>query len=383
MKVLVFDVSGKGGISHYIYCLCDALAGGGDNVVLATTKDNELDLDQARFPSRKILYPHHAKKGALSKGTTYLCSLARLLACIKREKPDIVHWHEVKVPFLEWLIVDYLHKRNIRVVYSAHDVLHHEKKAVTPSLRKLYGSFDRIIAHAEANKRVILELLTSDAAKIAVVPHGEYSMIAGAVKSKRDARESLAIPRQGKVLLFFGYIRKYKGLSLLLEALAQARRRIPDLFLVIAGEAKEDFSIYEKQMETLGLTDIIRSDVGYVAMEEIPNYFSAADLVVLPYSNIYQSGIVYMAYAYERPVIVTDVGGLPEVVEEGKTGYIVPAGDEGALARAIEKAVSDMNRLEEMGRYGFRQGKEKYSWSHIAGRTAEIYKDCLHAEDCG
>jgi len=377
MKILFFDVSGKGGIAHHIFMMCHALAEKGAEIRLVTTRDNELDLSQAKFGCRAVLNPHHHKRGMINKGITYLFSLVRFLRCVIEENPDIVHIHEPKIPFLEYLLIAYLHQKHIKVVCSVHDILPQEKGEVTRSLKKLYPSFDCLIVHTEDSHRTLKRLFHLPQQKIRVIPVGEYSSMSEKAQNKHAAREALNILPDRRVLLFFGYIRKYKGLLDLLEALSIVRKAVPKVFLIIAGQPKEDFKIYKEAIAKWGIEDMVFSDIQYIPLKAVSTYFSAADLVVLPYTNIYQSGIVYLAFAYKKPVIVTNVGGLPEVVEEGKSGYIVPPGRPEKLAQAIACAFSGIPKLERMGRYAFRNAKEKYAWKHIAESTLRAYRDIM------
>ena len=311
----------------------------------------------------------------MSKGKSYVLSLLRFLFCVIHEKPDIVHWHEIKIPFIEYHLLNCFKRRNIQVIYSAHDVLHFERAVVSKHLKRLYCSFNRIITHAEDSKQLIMQLFNVSSQKIDVIPMGEYSCISGEVQDKKTARKTLGILTDRKVVLFFGYIRKYKGLKILLEALSKIRTAIPDVFLIIAGEPKEEFSIYKKDIERLELGSIVLCDIRYIPMENISVYFSASDMVVLPYTHVYQSGLLYLAFAHRRPVIVTDVGGLPEIVEEGKSGFIIPPNNPTRLAQTMEKALLDISRLERMGQYAFQNAKERYSWNRIAEKTVRIYRD--------
>jgi len=261
------------------------------------------------------------------------------------------------------------------VVCSAHNVTHHEKQAATHYLKLLYNSYDGIIAHAKDNKQKLTSSFNVIPEKIHIIPVGEYSFLAGELQDKKVARKLLGIPPDRKVVLFFGYIRKYKGIAVLLESLAIARQSLPEIFLIIAGEPKEDFSVYEQTIDRLNLGDIILSEIKYIPVEDIATYFSASDIVALPYINIYQSGILYLAYAYQRPVIATNVGGLPEVVEQNKSGFLVPPNDPTEFAGAIEKAFADLNKLDEMGQYAYQKAKQDYSWKGIAKKTVKIYEE--------
>ena len=375
MKVLVLDVNGRGGHAHHIFFMCNALADIGLNVVVITTKVHELDLSKARFANKQVLTPHFEKKSSLGKGLFYLFSWLKFCLYMFREKPAVIHLHDFKIPFMEYYFVKLFHWQKIKVVCSAHNVTHHEKQAATHYLKLLYNSYDGIIAHAKDNKQKLTASFNVIPEKIHIIPVGEYSFLAGELQDKKTAKKLLGIPPDRKVVLFFGYIRKYKGIAVLLESLAIARQSLPEIFLIIAGEPKEDFSVYEQTIDRLNLGDIILSEIKYIPVEDIATYFSASDIVALPYINIYQSGILYLAYAYQRPVIATNVGGLPEVVEQNKSGFLVPPNDPTEFAGAIEKAFADLNKLDEMGQYAYQKAKQDYSWKGIAKKTVKIYEE--------
>jgi len=134
--------------------------------------------------------------------------------------------------------------------------------------------------------------------------------------------------------LFFGFVRRYKGLPVLIEALAIARRTLP-IRLVIAGEFWEDELVYRDKVARLNLNDAVRFYNAYVPNNDMATFFAAADIVTLPYLEATQSGVVQLSYAFEKPIIATSVGGMPEAVIHEKTGLLVPPNDASALAEAM------------------------------------------------
>lgn len=373
MKVMIFNVSGKGGIAHYNYFLCQALYQQRVSLLCVTSREKERYFTPHAFPSRPILFPHYHYQSSLLKGIFYVISLCLFFIQVLREKPDLVHWHELKIYSLEYMLLKYLKKRNVKLVLSAHDVLHPEKQVITQYLIKLYHLFDAIIAHTEDTRKILQEVFSVKPEKLQVIPHGEYSGIAPQME-KGKARSQLGISPHAFVILFFGYIRPYKGLDILLKAFAKVKKEIPDAVLLIAGEAKESFQKYEKLIQHLEISQAVKSFVGYVPLEKVPVFFSSADIVVLPYRHIYQSGVVHLAFGFQKPVIVTQVGGLPETVEQGKTGFIVPSGDGPALAQALINAHSSLQLLEEMGKNAYQKSQQGLSWSSIAERTIAVYR---------
>lgn len=373
MKVLIFNVSGKGGIAHYNYFLCRALYQQEVSLLSISPREKEKYFTQNAFPVRPILFPHYHFRSPWLKGIVYVSSLILFFIQVLKEKPDLVHWHELKIYSLEYMLLKYFKKQKIKLVLSAHDVLHPEKQVITPYLVKLYHIFDAIIAHTEDSRNILQTIFQVPSEKIQVIPHGEYSGIAQRME-KEEARNQLGILPHVPVILFFGYIRPYKGLDILLHAFAQVQKSLPNAILLIAGETKEPFKKYEELIEQLGIGHAVKFFIGYVPLEKVPVFFSSADIVVLPYRHIYQSGVVHLAFGFQKPVIVTQVGGLAETVEHGKTGFVVPPENPQALAKAIVEAFSNPRRLEEMGKSAYQKSQEGLSWTRIAERTMAVYR---------
>jgi glycosyltransferase involved in cell wall biosynthesis len=221
-----------------------------------------------------------------------------------------------------------------RVCFLCHNVLPHERTR----LERLLSAFAfrhvrRFIVHSEEDKQTLLKL-KPDAQALRNC-HPVFAQFAGTQAiDKGAARAQLKLPPERNVVLFFGLIRPYKGLALLIEAMPEVLRTI-DCSLLVAGEFYDDKSKYTALVDRLELRARVRIEDAYIPNEDVHRYFAAADVVVLPYTEASQSGIVPIAYSFNTPVISTRVGGLPEAVLEDKTGLLVEAGDPGALARAI------------------------------------------------
>jgi glycosyltransferase involved in cell wall biosynthesis len=193
------------------------------------------------------------------------------------------------------------------------------------------------------------------------VPHPVYSLFGEAI-DRRAAREQLGI-RSDRVLLFFGYVRKYKGLHVLLEALALVPESL-GVELLVAGEFYEDQGPYRELIASRGLGSRVRLVPQYIPNEQVRAYFSASDAVVLPYLSGTQSGIAQIAFNFDRPVIATSAGGLGEVVKEGLTGLVIPPDDPAALAGAIRRFYE--RNLGEQLTAGVRAAKQGYAWQRMA-----------------
>jgi len=154
--------------------------------------------------------------------------------------------------------------------------------------------------------------------------------------SKEEAKVKLGLDPNDTYMLFFGFIRRYKGLDLLLEAMADARIKNKNLKLIVAGEYYEDGAYYENKLKEYGVEDKVKMHTNYIPSDMVRYYFSAADIVVQPYRSATQSGVTQIAYHFDKPMLVTNVGGLAEIVPDGKVGYVVQPN-----ATAIADAIND------------------------------------------
>lgn len=202
-------------------------------------------------------------------------------------------------------------------------------------------------------------------------PHPLYDHY-GALISKEEARKAIGLEEKGRYVLFFGFIRAYKGLDLLLQAMADPRLKALGARLVVAGEFYGDPKPYLDEIERLGIADRVALRTDFIPDSEVNRYFRACDIVAQPYKSATQSGVTQIAFHFERPMLVTNVGGLPEIVPDGKVGYVVEP-DAGQIADALA------NYYEEDKEGAFAAGvveeKKKYGWQNM---TAAITKLMNH-----
>ena len=265
-------------------------------------------------------------------------------------------WHPFFAP--PYACIAHLVRRaGIRVVFLCHNVLPHERSRIDAALIRVgLGAADAYIVQSDPDRVAIESMFPGRPFEL--TPHPAYTFFAGGRTDREHARRRLGV--DGPVVLFFGLVRAYKGLDVLLRAVAQARARVP-VQLLVAGEFYEKRAPYEALLDELGVRDAVRFEDRYIPNEEVETFFRAADVVVLPYRSATQSGIVQIALAFERPVIVTRVGGLPEAVRPGETGEVVASDDPAALAAALVAFFED-NAAERM-RPHLRGADAAFSWS--------------------
>ena len=298
---------------------------------------------------------------------------------LKKERPDIIvvrYWLPFMGPALGTILRRVRKNKHTRIICIADNVIPHEKRPGDTSFTKYFlRSCHAFITMSEKVMRDLKSFQPNLPAK--QVLHPLYDNF-GNIVSKTDARRHLGLPGQEKIILFFGFIRKYKGLDLLMEAMAEGSIKNSGIKLLIAGEFYEDASTYNELINKLGIRDqlILRTD--FIPDSEVKYYLCAADAVVQPYRNATQSGVTPLAYHFEKPMVVTNVGGLPALVPDRKAGIVVePTSD------AIAKGILELYQLgEEYFIPHLRSEKQKYSWEKLVASILELaYEDKIHKQE--
>lgn len=287
----------------------------------------------------------------------------------RQAQPDLLlfkYWMPFFAPAFGTIARLVKRRRSTRVVFVCDNIIPHERTPVDlPLTRYALRAVDGFVVMSASVRDDLLALKPT--ARWRLVPHPIYDIF-GEPLPKEQARRRLGLG-PGPLLLFFGYIRPYKGLDLLLRALPRIRARVPAQLLV-AGEFYEGEERYRRLTAELGLSEAVRFSCDYIPEQEVPAYFSAADVVVLPYHTATQSGIVQVAYQLETPVICTDVGGLAEVVPDGRSGFVVPPDDIVALAEAVIRYYEE--DWEQRLRAGVRAEKRRYGWDPLVAAIEEL-----------
>lgn len=287
---------------------------------------------------------------------------------LRRRHPDLIvvkYWIPFMGPALGTILRVAKRGRGTRVVCILDNVIPHEHR---PGDRQLTRYFLNACDAFVAMSRQVLEELRQFSSRPAVlIPHPLYDHFGERLQAA-EARARLGLPLEGKLLLFFGFIRNYKGLDLLLEAMADPRIRRQGIRLLVAGEFYEPSEPYLEQIRHLGLEDLVVLRTDFIPDSEVRYYFCAADAVVQPYRSATQSGITPMAYHFERPMIVTRVGGLCEIVPDEKVGLVCEP-EAGSLSEAILKfyTFDPQHFLTHL-----RQEKQKYGWDRMAQALIEL-----------
>jgi len=274
-----------------------------------------------------------------------------------------------------------------RVVFTAHNVNaaardNRDSFINRLSLRIQYRLADHIFVHTEKMKGELQEQFSVPANKVSVIPFGINNTLPNTALTGEQARASLGLKASDKVILFFGRIAPYKGLDALVEVMGELARRDASYKLVIAGSVKdcpEHWRDIQERMMALGLEQRVLERIEFIPDERVEVFFKAADLVVLPYTGIFQSGVLFLGYSFGLPVVATDVGSFREDILEGQTGFVCRPSDQGDLAAKIEEYFgSELFRNLPQRREFIRAfANERYSWSKVGRITRSVYSELL------
>lgn len=285
-------------------------------------------------------------------------------ACyIRRQKPDLVLiqcWHPYFAPYY-YLLERFMGRQNL--VFVCHNVFPHERFPMDKWFTRLVLKYGRsYIVHAKEGAKELEQIKKNP--DYVVTPHSSYNAFRFEGINKRQARERLGIAQDKKLLLFFGYVREYKGLKYLLQALPEIVRELREqVQLWVVGEFGADRDNYTGLIDRLGIAEYINVVDTYTPDREVEKYFAAADLVVLPYISATQSGIMQIAYGFTKPVFVPNVGGLPNVVTDGKNGYVVEPENVKAIAQAVRRFYH--NRVEQVMTENIKRESRRFSWERM------------------
>lgn len=302
---------------------------------------------------------------ALAKGVEYAPSSVRLLRRLRSLEPDVVHVQWLPVPRYDRAWLRRVARRHATVL-TAHDVFPRR-----PGQRRAWGEalglVDAIVVHSD---RAVEQLADAGVARsrVASIRHPAFEAPDG---------RAAASPR-GHTLLFFGLIRSYKGLDVLIRALADVAREVADVHLVVAGDPVEPVEPLRTLAAALGVDDRIEWRLRFVPEAELLDLMDDAAVVVLPYRNLDSSGALATALGYGRAVVVTDVGSLGEIVREFDAGLVVPPGDAAALAAACARLLTDGELLATAFR-GAARAREALTWDVAAREHEALYEAVVGA----
>ncbi len=315
-----------------------------------------------------------------------------LYALVSRAPIFHILWNN-KVEFFDrTLLLLYYKLLQKRIALTAHNINRHERDGNDSwlnrfTLRVQYRLSDRIFVHTVKMKHDLERNFAVSEGKITVIPFGINNSVPETNLSPQEAREKLGVAPQTRVLLFFGSIAPYKGLEYLVEAISTLRDAGHIYRIVIAGRPKGGCVYWrniQQQVIQRGLQELVIQRIEFIPDDDIEVYFKGADVLVLPYTHIFQSGVLFLGYNFGLPVIAADVGSFREEIVEGKTGFIFQPMNSRELAARIEQYfASDLFRNLPRRRHEIRAlARERYSWDIVGNITEKAYRGLEGSRVC-
>jgi len=383
MKVTYVLGSNWGGIPHYTAELANAVSNYSE-VTVIKPKDVNNNLFSRNVNIINAFRPINFSTYELENISLrhILQNIRALLSyrdihIVEKTKPDVIHFIELypHVAFFAYI-------KRIVSRYPTICTLHDVPETILSTIMKYKGtgkiisflsiimvklmlsSLERIIVHTQSHREVLVQKHSCIPQKVVVIPHGSYTFFKKYTKNEINNNENC--------VLNFGYIGENKGIEYLVKAIPIVSQVISDIKVIIAGEG--DFLKYSKLIEDSSKFEIYNE---FIPNEKVPELFQRAKIVVLPYTyHRGHSGVLNIAFAFGKPAIVTNVGSLPEMVEYGKSGLIVPPKDPEALAEAIIKLLEDDELRKKMSRNALKRAEE-LSWDNIAKMYIKVYEEVL------
>ena len=327
--------------------------------------------------------------GRLKKVFRVLAYYGRLIRYAFTAKPKIFHilWNNKFELFDRTALMLFYKLLGKKIVFTAHNVNAGARDANDSWLNRTtlkfqYHRCDHVFLHTEKMRAELISSFSIPKNKASVIPFGINSTVPDTALTTADARQRLGLGEREKVLLFFGNIAPYKGVEFLVDAFIEVARRAENYRLIIAGRPKGSEAYWAGLQEKISASPVrgqIILKIEYVPDAETEIYFKAADVLVLPYTHIFQSGVLFLGCNFGLPVIAADVGALKDEIVAGETGFVFRPQDSSDLAMTIKKYfASDLYRdLDSKRRLIRDYANKRYSWTKVGEITCRVYSDLL------
>jgi len=378
-----------GGIDrHYACAIAKALASSG--IALDVVGNTEMDSCGMRSPGNVRLLALYAMprpgQNLFLKLLSFVAVYFQLIRYAATSSPRIFHilWH-YKFPYFDrTLLLLYFKFLGKKLVFTAHNVNAAERDGIDSLLNRLslriqYHLVDHIFVHTEGMRKQLVSSFCVRQEKVTVIPFGVGDMVPQTRLTPAEAKQRLGLHDSHRVILFFGRIVGYKGLDLLVDAFGRIAPHDRNYRLIIAGELRKESAQHwqdiRRAIESSPMREQVVQEIRYIADDEMEIYLKAADVLVLPYKQIFQSGVLFMSHNFGLPVIATDVGTFRDDIMEGTNGYLCRPNDPEDLAKKIEEFFSSnlYRNLDESRATIQNSVRTGHSWSVVARITSDIY----------
>ena len=397
MKIVYLEPAGKGGMIHYAFQLCRALATHGASVTLLTATNYELSALPHTFeveptirlwdakPSGRLSMTPWAiawrKARRIGRAVQHYREWLRQVNRVRELKPDLVIIGDIRFPF-DYFPLLLLRRHAKTVVDICHNVHPFATTGASAGLfdrsrwrerfyRRIYHLFDRVFVHFERNRNEFIASFGVPPERVGVIVHGNEEIfrdLRAKDSSAGSLRARIGVPSSERVVLFFGTLSRYKGIDVLLDAFPRIRETT-GAHLVIAGFPSPDFDLraHQEQARRLGLDDAVTWVPEYVDSGDVEAWMELSDVVVFPYRDIYQSGALHIAQTFGAAIVASAIGAMKDVIEHDVSGILVPPQEAGKLADAVITVLQNPELADRLGSRAAADAQGPFAWTTIAG----------------
>ena len=371
---IIEPVGGHGGMNYYDYSLATGLSNKDVNVFWYTC-DKTSELGSSNICIKKYFKNIYGLQNKAIRFFRFVIGLIRSLIDAKSHDCELIHFHFFHYTILEFLMVLLANLFSYKIIITVHDVESFTSGSSSFFERFILNKTNQIIVHNMSSFSEMVDNNVNLKSKITIVPHGNYMLYVKKLNSL-TCKNTLNINIDKFHILFFGQIKKVKGLDVLLKAISMlVNNGITDLQLTIAGKVwKDDFTEYDALIRENNLEEFVTADIRYIPDDEVDMYYNSADLVVLPYKKIYQSGVLLMAMSYSKPVLVSDITGMTEVICDNENGFVFESENVQSLKNKILFIKNNFNIRNSVVQKSDIDITTKFSWDEIADQTIKVYE---------
>jgi D-inositol-3-phosphate glycosyltransferase len=378
---MIEPVGSHGGMDYYDSGLCQGLHAAGLQVALYTC-DGTVLKGKISFLMKPFFRGIWGKDNVVLRGVRYIIGLIHSIFDARVNSTDIVHFHLFHIGILEFFGVFLAKIFFMKVILTIHDVEAFFNSSKSQLFKKItYYLADHFIVHNSISMNELVDNDFVSKFKVSIIPHGSYLGLIPDLLEKKQAKLKLGVNENDKIVLFFGQIKEVKGLDVLINGFSQAFSGMTNIKLVIAGKVwKDDFDKYESLIRKNKIHSQCIMHIRYIHDSEVPIYYGAADLIVLPYRKIYQSGVLLMSMSYGVPILASNIPGMTEIINNGDNGFLFDSNDSCDLSVKLKSILANQSLLDSVSCNSIVDMKKNFDWNIIGLETANVYKAIIKGQ---
>lgn len=375
--VIIDPLGGHGGLHYYVDGMARGLVNAGVDVSVFVSAHTPISGCEP-YRIRQTFGAVFSSKPKWIRGVTFVAGALNSLFRARLGGICVINYHFFHYEWMELLVVSIARVLGLRLVATIHDIESFGGRGDDFIRNRVISTAAAIIVHNEFSRQTLVAGADLAGRRVAVIPHGHYRHVFSDPPDRLDARARLGLDPDRFVFLFFGNSRPEKGLERLIRAVAESPLDT-DWTLLVAGKMKPDqLAFYQGVVDECALGGRVRIDARHIPDEDAPSYYRSANLVVVPYHTIYESGVTIMAQTLGVPVLASDLPPLVEATDHGRCGLLFDSKDAPALSRALRAAIAaGGDELDRLGRLGQERALEVRSWDRIGRMTRDLIEQTL------